>query len=260
MYTYKEQGMEKNTNEEIEIDLIDLFYLLKSKFLIILLSGIIFAASAGLISSFLITPLYTSKTQLYILNKSTALSLENLQLGSQLTQDYMVLVKSRPVVTKVINDLGLNMTYEQMAGMLKISIPSNTSRILEIQISYQDAYLAKQIVDDFAKVSADQIATIMDTKEPTVVEEGYMQPYPSSPNKKKFVMIGGLVGIFLAGAIIVVLYLMDDTIKDAEDVEKYLGLTTIGLIPIEAGGLKQAEIDKKKRKQRSRLLRKKEKR
>lgn len=252
--------MEKNTNEEIEIDLIDLFYLLRSRLLVILLSGVIFASIAGLISSFLITPLYTSKTRLYILSKSTSItSLADIQLGTQLTQDYMILVKSRPVVTKVISDLGLDMTYEQMVDLVTISNQSNT-RILDIEIAYPDAYLAKQIVDDFAKVSASQIAKIMDVEEPTIVEEGYMQPYPSSPNKKKYVAIGGLAGIFLAAGIFVLLYLMDDTIKDAEDVEKYLGLTTIGLIPIEAGGLKQAELDKRKRKRSSRTHMKKEKR
>lgn len=240
--------MEKNTNEEIEIDLLDLFYLLKSKLLIILISTIVLASAAGLVSSFLITPLYTSKTQLYILTKSTSItSLADIQVGTQLTQDYMVLVKSRPVVTKVISDLGLDMTYEQMLGLITISNPSNT-RILEIQVTYPDAYLAKQIVDDFATVSSSQIAKIMDAEEPTIVEEGYMQPYPSSPNVKKYIAIGGLVGAFLAAGIIIVLYLMDDTIKDADDVEKYLGLTTIGLIPIESGGLKQTEIDRRKRK------------
>lgn len=250
--------MEKNTNDEIEIDLLDLFYLIKSKLVIILLSGIIVASAAGLVSSFLITPLYTSKTQLYILSKSTSItSLADIQLGTQLTQDYMVLVKSRPVVTKVINDLGLDMTYEQMVSILTISNQSNT-RILEIEVTYPDAYLAKQIVDDFARVSAERIAKIMDVEEPTIVEEGFMQPHPSSPNVKKYIVIGGLVGIFISMGIIVVIYLMDDTIKDADDVEKYLNLTTIGLIPIESGGLKQIQIDRKKRKASQKPPKKKE--
>jgi capsular polysaccharide biosynthesis protein len=240
--------MGTNTNDEIEIDLLDLFYLIRSRLWIIILSAIILASCVGLISSFLITPLYTSTTKLYILTKSTSItSLADIQMGTQLTQDYMVLIKSRPVVTKVIDNLELDMTYEELADIITVSNPSNT-RILAIQAEYSDAFVAKQIVDEFAEVSVNQIAKIMDTEEPTIVEEGYASPNPSSPNTVKNTIIGGLVGAFLAAGIIIVLHLMNDTIKTSEDIEKYLGISTLGLIPIEAHGVKQAGLDKKKRK------------
>jgi capsular polysaccharide biosynthesis protein len=252
--------METITNDEMEIDLRELFYLIKSRIWIILLSGIIVASAAGLISSFLITPIYTSTTKLYILSKSTTLSsLADLQIGTQLTQDYMVLVKSRPVVTKVIENLEMNMTYEEMVGIISVSNPSNT-RILEITANYPDPYLAKQIVDEFAVVSATQIATIMDAEEPTIVEEGYMQPYPSSPNKKLNIIIGGMLGMFLAGGIILLIYILDDTVKDSDDVEKYLGLTTLALIPIESGAAKLTIEDKKARKKQKNSKQLKDKR
>ncbi len=252
--------MNKHSNEEIEIDLIEIFYLLKHQLWIVLLSGIICASMAGLISSFLLTPNYTSRTQLYILSKSTSItSLADIQLGTQLTQDYMVLVKSRPVVNKVIENLGLDMEYEDMLDYISISNPTNT-RILEIQVEYPDAYLAKEIVDDFAKVSASQIAKIMDVAEPTIVEEGYMQPDPSSPNTPRNIVIGGLIGVFLAAGVAIVLYLLDDTIKDADDIEKYLGLTNLGLIPVESNGVKQSELDRKKKKRQKKALARKGKR
>lgn len=242
--------MQNYNNDEIEIDLRDLFYLIKSKIWIILLSGIIMASAAGLISSFMITPIYTSTTKLYILSKSTTLSsLADLQIGTQLTQDYMVLVKSRPVVTQVIENLGLNMTYEEMEEIVTVSNPSNT-RILAITVDYPDPFLAKEIADEFATVSATQIAEIMDAEKPTIVEEGYMQPYPSSPNTKKNIIIGGVVGIFLASGMIILLHLLDDTIKSSEDVEKYLGITTLALIPIESGATKLSKQDKKNRRMR----------
>lgn len=238
----------ENYNDEMEIDLRDLLYLIKSKIWIILLSGIIIASAAGLFSSFMITPIYTSTTKLYILSKTTTLSsLADLQIGTQLTQDYMVLVKSRPVVTQVIKNLGLNMSYEEMAGIITTSNPSNT-RILSITANYPDPYLAKKIVDEFATVSATQIAEIMDADKPTIVEEGYMQSYPSSPNTKMNIVIGGVLGVFIASGIIIFLYILDDTIKDSEDVEKYLGMTTLALIPIESGAVKLSKQDKKNRK------------
>lgn len=242
--------MKNYDDDEIEIDLGELFYCLKSKIWIILLSGIIMASAAGLISSFMITPIYTSTTKLYILSKSTTLSsLADLQIGTQLTQDYMVLVTSRPVVTKVIENLGLNMSYEEMLKVITTSNPSNT-RILSITADYPDPYLAKEIVDEFARVSATQIAEIMNADKPTIVEEGYMQTNPSSPNTKKNTIIGGVVGVCVAAGIIILLHILDDTIKNSDDVEKYLGLTTLALIPIESGAAKLSKQDEKKRKKR----------
>jgi capsular polysaccharide biosynthesis protein len=240
--------MGKNTNEEIEIDLIDIFYLIRAKLWVIILSAVILASVTGLVSSFLITPMYTSTAKLYILTKSTSItSLADIQMGTQLTQDYMVLIKSRPVVTQVIENLELDMSYEELVNIIDISNPSNT-RILEIQAEYPNALVAKQIVDEFSTVSCSQIAKIMDTEEPSIVEEGYASPNPSSPNVKKNAIIGGLIGAFLAAAVIIVLHLMDDTIKTQEDIEKYLGISTLGLIPIESGAAKQTEANKKRRK------------
>jgi capsular polysaccharide biosynthesis protein len=242
--------MEK-TNEDIEIDLVDLFYVIRARLWVIILSGVLFATVAGLVSSFLITPMYTSTSQMYILSKSTSItSLADIQLGSQLTQDYMIMVKSRTVVNQVIKDLNLDMDYDALSGIVTVTNPTQT-RILNISCNYPNAEMAKRIVDEFAKVSKISIAQLTASDEPTIIDWGYASPYPSSPNIKKYIIIGALAGIFLAAGIVIVLHLMDDTIKDSEDVEKYLGLSTLGLIPLEAGGAKQAQIDKKKRNQKA---------
>lgn len=242
--------MDKNMNEEVEIDLIDLLYLIKARLWVIILSGVLLASVAGLISSFMITPIYNSTAQLYILSKSTSLtSFADIQLGTSLTQDYMVLVKSRPVVNQVIENLNLDTSYDEMAGIVSVSNPSNT-RILELSVNYPDAFLAKKIVDEFAVVSQSQIAKIMSTEQPTIVQGGVEAEAPSSPNTMKNIVIGALIGAFLAAGVIIVLHLMDDTIKDSDDIEKYLGLSTLGLIPIAEGADKQIELDRKKRKKK----------
>ena len=246
----------ENTNQEMEIDLVDLFYLIRERIWIIILSGIIFATAAGLVSNFLITPQYTSTSQLYILSKSTSLtSFADIQLGTSLTQDYMVMVKSRVVVNQVIKNLDMDMDYDQMAGTITVNNPSNT-RILEISATYPDAFMAKKIVDQFANVSKQRMAQIMDSQEPTIIDMGYASPNPSSPNTSRNIIIAAVIGIIIAAGVIIVIHLMDDTIKSSEDIEKYLGISTLGLIPIEPGAAKQMEIDKKKRKKDSSPLRK----
>ncbi|MBE5963213.1 MAG: polysaccharide export protein [Lachnospiraceae bacterium] len=243
--------MNTTERDEVEIDLKELFNVLRSRLWMILLAAIVAAGITGSISKYMLTPVYESTTKLYIVNKSqslSSLSLSDLQLGSQLTKDYMVLVKSRPVTEAVIANLGLDMTHEELTDIMSISNPTDT-RILEITVEYPDAFVAKQIVDEIAQVSAARMAEIMDMKEPNIVEEGSIAKNPSSPNTLKNTVIGGMLGMFAVIAILTVMYLMDDTIKDTDDITRYLGLTTIGLVPVEeknASGHRKLTKNKKR--------------
>jgi len=165
-------GNSQNTNDEIEIDLLELFYVLRSKLLVIILSTLVAATAVGLFSKFLISPTYASTTKMYILSMSTSItSFADIQIGNSLTQDYMELIKSRPVVQEVIDNLNLDVTYQDMLKKVTITNPSDT-RILCITVEDHDPVLAKEIVDEFASVSIDRIAEIMDTEKPNIVEEG----------------------------------------------------------------------------------------
>ena len=214
--------MGTNQDDEIEIDLKELFYVIKRKLWIILLTGIVGAVGFGLFTAMVMKPVYTSSTMLYIVNKTTTLtSLTDLQLGTQLTKDYKVLVTSRPVTGQVITNLDLNLSHEQLVKKIKVDNPTDT-RILTISVEDTDPYMAKSIADEFASVASARMAEIMDSAPPNIVEEAYLPTQKTKPSITKNTMIGGLAGVFLAGAIILVLFVMNDAIKTPEDVEKYL--------------------------------------
>ena len=189
-----------------------------------------------------------SSTMLYIVNKTTTLtSLTDLQLGTQLTKDYKVLVTSRPVTGQVITNLDLNLSHEQLVKKIKVDNPTDT-RILTISVEDTDPYMAKSIADEFASVASARMAEIMDSAPPNIVEEAYLPTQKTKPSITKNTMIGGLAGVFLAGAIILVLFVMNDAIKTPEDVEKYLGLNTLATIPVFEGetGAKKKKSKRKK--------------
>ena len=219
-------------NDEIEIDLREIFHVLLKKLWVIILSGVVCVVLAGLVTKFVITPMYSSTSKLYVVSKSTSLtSFADIQLGTSLTQDYMVMITSRPVTEKVISNLGLDLTHEQLVGEVTVTNPTDT-RILEITVLDADPNMAQNISNEFAKVSSTRMAEIMDTQEPSIVENAYLPSSPSSPSLKKNVAIAGLLGVFAAAAIIILLYLMNESITTEEDVEKYLGLSTLGTIPV----------------------------
>lgn len=235
--------MENQIQEEIEIDLREVFYLIRSYLPQIILIGVLAAAMAGIGTRTFLTPKYTSNSKLYIAGANSVISsLSDLQLGTQLTKDYAELVKSRPVVEEVIKELKLDMEYQELLGITTVSNTTDT-RILVISVEHSDPQVAKDIVDKFAEVISKQISEIMDVSEPKIVEQGYVEEIPSSPNLRGNTVLGGIFGIILAISILVVRYMLDDNIKSQDDIEKYLQLNTLALIPVG-----EEEYDGKKKK------------
>lgn len=220
-----------NEPEEPEIDLLKLLIAFRDNILLILLLGVLFANIFALGTRYLMTPTYTSQAKMLVLSKETTISsLADLQLGSQLTKDYPILIQSQPVLNEVIDNLGLNLDYEMLASKLAVTNPSD-SRILQLYITDSDPYLAKRIVDEIALVSSKYIGEKMEVTTPNIIEEGVIPYRSTSPNMRKNVMIGLLLGLLLGCAIVTVEELMNDAIVTEEDVEQYLGLYTLAVLP-----------------------------
>lgn len=236
-----------DANQDDEIDLKELFFAIKRKIWIVILSGLLGAVGMGLYTSKIIKPVYTSSAMLYILNRTSNLpSLSDLQLGAQLTKDYKILITSRPVITQVITDLGLNLSHEQLVGKITVNNPADT-RILTISVVDSDPYMAKSIVDELTEAASKQISNIMDSEPPRVVEDGNIPDKKTSPNISTNALSGGMAGIFLSSTVISIIFILNDTVKDSEDVEKYLGLNTLASIPM----FDENSLERKSRKKRN---------
>ncbi len=233
--------------DEIEIDLREIFHVLRKRILIILLTAVIFAAGSGVYSFLIVDPVYESTSRLYILTQSTSItSLADIQMGSSLAADYLELIKSRPVVEEVIKDLDLDMEYDEMADKLTVTNPADT-RILNISVQDTDASLATKAANEFSKVAKKQISDIMKTDEPTVVEVATYPDDPIKPEKAKNIIIAFLLGAILSALVVVVMYVLNDKIKNAEDIERYLGLNTLAQVPLEGKGKHKEKRPKNKK-------------
>lgn len=220
-----------NIKPQDTIDLLELFYVLKKKILLILMAALIGGCVAGVYTQFFMTPVYSSMSSILVLSKETTLtSLANLQLGASLTSDYTVLIKSTPVLEQVIENLNLDTTVEELKNQISINNPTDT-RILEITVQDTDAAMAKKVVDEIANVSSDYIGDKMEVVPPKVIEVGKIATVRTSPSVKKNIMLGFLLGFVACAGIIVVYAVMDDTIKTEEDIEKYLGVSVLAKVP-----------------------------
>ena len=220
-------------DDEMEIDLLELFQVLLQKAWVIILCMVIGAGLAFGGTKMLLTPKYSASSQIYILTKTTSVtSLADIQMGAQLTVDFEVLAKSRPVVEEVIDELNLDYTYEELVSTITTQNPADT-RILKMTVENEDPNLAKEIANAMAEVTAERVAYIMNTDKPKIVEEAVTPVKPSSPSTMKNTALGGIMGAVLAMGIIVIIYLMNDTIQTEEDVRKYLDLNTLAALPLE---------------------------
>lgn len=237
--------MGQNNNDEIEIDLKELFYVLLSHWMKIVLSAVLCAAIALVYTKIVTVPLYSSTAQLYVLTKSTSItSLADIQSGTNLAQDYKVVITSRPVVGQVIKNLELEDTYESLGGRLTVENPQNT-RILMITVADTDPERAKMIVDEFAVVASDYISDKMDQDAPSIIEEGYVSGEQINSNTARNTMLGGILGAFAACMLILLSHVMNDKITTSEDLEKYLGLNTLAAIPLDENEAKTSKRAKK---------------
>lgn len=217
--------------DDDEIDLLALLREFKKHIISIMLCIIVFGGAAFAFSKFIMIPQYSSQSMMYIISKETTLtSLADLQIGSQLTDDYQIIVKSRPVLQTVIDQLNLDISYEQFYNRIEIGNPNNT-RILTITVEDADPQLAKDIVDSVARVSSDYIAETMEMVPPKMIEEGTVATMKSSPSVSRNTLIGALAGAVIMCAVITVKFLLNDSIATAEDVENYLGISVLASIP-----------------------------
>ena len=220
------------TEEETEIDLIDLAWALLDKIHYIVLCFLIGAVIMNAYSYFLVRPTYKSTAKMYVVSasKNSVVDLDALNIGTSLTADYEQLMLSYPVLEQVINKLNLDMDSDTLAKMITLENPTDT-RILNINVVSTDPKSARDIANTLMDVSVDYLPKTMSTNAPNVAQKAKLADHKDGPSYTKYTMIGALAGAFLYCMYLVVKYLMDDTIHTADDMEKYFDIVPLAVIP-----------------------------
>ena len=232
-------------DDVIEINIGELFAVLMGRAFLIISSGVFFALAGLFLSMFVLHPEYESTTKIYILNKeeNQTVTYSDVQISTQLTQDYAELIKSRRVLEEVIQRLHLVDTdYEDLYKVLKVDTPSDT-RIVSITVKDEDPLMAMKIANCIREVASEHITNVMDIDAINVAETANVPITKASPSVTKWTIIAGFVGAVFVSFFSILGYLLDDSIKSNDDVERYLGLSTLALIPLITD-----ETDKKKKK------------
>ena len=224
-----------------ETDIGELLRYLKTKWIVIVAVFLIGVIGAGVGTKCLITPKYTAVSKLYVVSASgkNIVNLDDLRLGTTLSSDYTELLKTRPICNEIISDLGLDYTVSQLKSMISI-VPIEDTRLLTVSVVSADPEEAKNIANTLADKAVTYLPKLMGISAPNIAEEAITPAVPSSPSTKKNVALGGILALALIVGIYTVRFLMDDTVKTAEDVEKIIGVMPLTVI------LEYQDKDKKK--------------
>ena len=216
----------------IEFDLFELFFRLLDKWFLIVLCAVIGGGAAYFYTARYITPLYQATAKIYVLtSRSSAVNLSDLQIGSILTYDYQEVFNTWEVHERVRANLDLPYNYGIMQSMLSVSNPEDT-RILNISVSSDDPIEAAMMANEYATVAKRYISEIMSTEQPNLLSEALVPNVPYTPNRTRNAAMGFVAGAAIPMGIILLLFMLDDKIRSADDISKYAGIPTLAVVPI----------------------------
>lgn len=221
-------------NKEIAIDIVQLFKILWKKKIAIILTAIVAAVIAFGVSSFVLTPEYSSTTRIYVVNRNqsekTGLTNQDLQAGTYLVKDYKEIILSQDVLEKVISNLKLEKTVKELTKKIQVTVPVDT-RIVSIVVKDDQPEEASRIANALREVAAEKIIKVTRVSDVTTLEEARPAITPSSPNIRRNTALAFLVGGAVMVVAVVLLELLDDRVKRPEDVEEVMQVALLGIVP-----------------------------
>ena len=221
-------------NKEITIDVFQLFKVLWKKKIAIILTAIVAALLAFGVSSFILTPEYSSTTRIYVVNRNQSenagLTNQDLQAGTYLVKDYKEIILSQDVLEKVISNLKLEQSGKGLSKKIQVTVPVDT-RIVSIVVKDDQPEEASRIANALREVAAEKIIKVTRVSDVTTLEEARPALTPSSPNIRRNTLLAFLAGGAVMVILILLLELLDDRVKRPEDVEEVMQVALLGIIP-----------------------------
>ena len=221
-------------NKEIAIDIVQLFKILWKKKIVIILTAIVAAVIAFGVSSFVLTPEYSSTTRIYVVNRNQSenagLTNQDLQAGSYLVKDYKEIILSQDVLEKVISNLKLEQSGKGLSKKIQVTVPVDT-RIVSIAVKDDQPEEASRIANALREVAAEKIIKVTRVSDVTTLEEARPALTPSSPNIRRNTALAFLVGGALMVVSVLLIELLDDRVKRPEDVEEVMHVALLGIVP-----------------------------
>ncbi|WHX89899.1 YveK family protein [Peribacillus simplex] len=218
---------------EETISIQDIFKTLKKRWKLIMLLTLIAALISGTISYFLLTPVYQSSTQILVNQKKSENQLDSNQIRSNIDMinTYSVIIKSPAILEKVIDELELEESVDQLSEKITINSQEN-SQVFSLTVQDSNPTKAVELANTVSETFQKEIKDIMNVDNVSVIAKAEINenPTPVKPNPVLNIAIAIVVGLMAGIGLAFLLEYMDNTIKDEDDIERLLELPILGSI------------------------------
>lgn len=224
---------EEDKNEDVEIDLVEIWQVIKKQFGLLVVIVILCAILAGVISKFFIAPKYTSSSTIFLtpsISETGVVDYTSQNSNEKLVNNVMALLVQDNILSEVAKQTGME-SVEDLRNQIKVSNDTNTT-LVKVEATTLDPKLSKNIVNSTVNVFIDTMQENLNLKNIEIVDKAKLSYEPSGPNIKKNILIGAAAG-FVIDALIVVLKVLTNTrLKSKEEAEKYLNLPVFCELPV----------------------------
>ena len=221
---------------EETIDLREYFEIIKKRFWIIALITVIAAVVSGIISFFMLKPVYEAKSTLIVnteKNEETQMITgDQFNVTQKLAVTYGEIIKSRSVLDDVIKNLKLDDKYEDLVNNITVS-PVKDTQIISISVQDTNKEKARDIANEIPKVFKKEAKRITKANDIQVIDKAILPQNPIKPNKMMNMAIAAVLGAMIGLFVVFLIEYLDNKLKTPQDIEKYLGLSVLGVVPNE---------------------------
>ncbi len=216
---------------EETIDLKEYFQIVKKRSWIIALITIIAMLASGIISFFVLSPVYEAKTTLLVdtdAPKDQSMTSDQMTVSEKLALTYGEIIKSRSVIQKVENELHTEVDKDDIT----IGTVQDTG-IISITVQGTNPQKVTDIANALPIVFEKEAKRIADANDVQVIDKAIVPKNPVKPNKIMNIAIAAVLGVMVSLFVIFLLEYLDNKIKTPQDIEQCLGLPLIGVVPNE---------------------------
>ena len=222
---------------EETIDLREYLCIIKKRFWIIVLITVIATAISGVISFFVLKPVYEAKSTLIVnteKNQGTqVITWDQITVTQELAVTYGEIIKSRIVLENVIKNLKLDDKYEDLVKNVTIS-PVEDTQIISLGVQDTNKEKARDIANEIPKVFTEEAKRITKANDVQVIDPAILPKEPVKPKKIMNMVIAAILGMMIGLFIVFFIEYLDNKLKTIQDIEKHLGLPVLGVVPTES--------------------------
>lgn len=220
---------------EETIDLREYFFILKKKMWLIVLATVICGVISGLVSFYVLKPVYEANTTL-IVNKEVddketqMTTTDDLNYVQKLAVTYGEIIKSRTVITSTINKLNLDMTYEELSDAVSVSNVADT-QIIKISVKNTSPVIAAKICNTMPEIFSTEVQRVVKASGVEVIDKAIVSKKPIKPNKTMNISIAMVLGVMVSVFGIFLIEVLNTKVKEPKDIEEKLGIPVFGVVP-----------------------------